>query len=63
MPKYEVRRLAFHEVVCDEAQVLHHAIVEVCGYHVLNSYTFTGEPAMTEWIGGKAFIRNGKLEY
>ena len=61
MKESAVRRLAFHEVVFDDGRILHHAVVEVCGNEVLNSYTFSGEPAMTEWIGGKACVEKGKI--
>ena len=61
MKENALRRLAFHEVVFDDGHTLHHAVVEVCGNEVLNSYTFSGEPAMTEWIGGKAFVEKGKI--
>ena len=61
MKESALRRLAFHEVVFDAGRILHHAVLEVCGNEVLNSYTFSGEPAMTEWIGGKAFVEKGKI--
>jgi hypothetical protein len=51
------RRIAYHKIVLPDGAVIRLGVVTVTDGVVTDVSTFSGEPAMTEWKGGTAFVR------
>lgn len=52
----ELRRVAAHEVIIDEEELIQ-AVVEIEEGRVVNYYEFRDELPLTEWLGGKIEIK------
>ena len=51
-----MRRIAVHKLfICNE--VIEMAVIELVGGYVKSYYPLEGEMAMTEWIGGEAYLK------
>lgn len=51
-----MRRVAVHRLTCDDT-TMEMAVVELEDGYVQRWYPLEGEQAMTEWVGGEAFLR------
>lgn len=51
-----MRRIAVHKLFIGK-EVIEMAVIELVGGYVKSYYPLEGEMAMTEWIGGEAYLK------